>query len=65
MELTCATFVASIAPSPPVAKTDSANRRASSDVYKRQKEIEELFDRLTRALDKTLDWVTREGLTQA
>jgi len=25
-------------------------------------EIEELFDRLTRALDKTLDWVTREGL---
>jgi 4-aminobutyrate--pyruvate transaminase len=29
------------------------------------KEIEELFDRLTRALDKTLDWVTREGLTQA
>jgi hypothetical protein len=28
-------------------------------------EIEELFDRLTRALDKTLDWVMREGLTQA
>jgi 4-aminobutyrate--pyruvate transaminase len=28
-------------------------------------EIEELFNRLTRALDKTLDWVTREGLTQA
>jgi 4-aminobutyrate--pyruvate transaminase len=28
-------------------------------------EIEELFDRLTRALDKTLDWVTREGLRQA
>ena len=28
-------------------------------------EIEELFNRLTRALDKTLDWVTRERLTQA
>ena len=28
-------------------------------------QIEELFDRLTRALDKTLDWVTREGLAQA
>jgi 4-aminobutyrate---pyruvate transaminase len=28
-------------------------------------EIEELFDRLTRALDKTLDWVTREHLAQA
>jgi len=28
-------------------------------------EIEELFNRLTRALDKTLDWVTREGFTQA
>jgi 4-aminobutyrate--pyruvate transaminase len=28
-------------------------------------EIEELFNRLTRALDKTLDWVTREGITQA
>jgi 4-aminobutyrate--pyruvate transaminase len=28
-------------------------------------EIEELFDRLTRALDKTLDWATREGLTGA
>ncbi len=27
-------------------------------------QIEELFNRLTRALDKTLDWVTREGLTQ-
>jgi 4-aminobutyrate--pyruvate transaminase len=27
-------------------------------------EIEELFNRLTRALDKTLDWVTREGLAQ-
>jgi hypothetical protein len=25
----------------------------------------ELFNRLTRALDKTLDWVTREGLAQA
>jgi 4-aminobutyrate---pyruvate transaminase len=25
-------------------------------------EIDELFDKLTRALDKTLDWVTREGL---
>ena len=28
-------------------------------------EIEELFNRLARALDKTLDWVTREGFTQA
>ena len=28
-------------------------------------QIEDLFDRLTRALDKTLDWVTREHLTQA
>jgi 4-aminobutyrate---pyruvate transaminase len=28
-------------------------------------EIEELFDRLVRALDKTLDWVTREGLRAA
>jgi 4-aminobutyrate---pyruvate transaminase len=28
-------------------------------------EIEELFDRLTRALDHTLDWVTRERLAQA
>jgi 4-aminobutyrate---pyruvate transaminase len=28
-------------------------------------EIEELFDRLKRALDKTLDWVTRERLAQA
>jgi 4-aminobutyrate--pyruvate transaminase len=27
-------------------------------------EIDELFDRLTRALDKTLDWVTRERLAQ-
>ena len=26
-------------------------------------QIEELFNRLTRALDGTLDWVTREGLT--
>jgi 4-aminobutyrate---pyruvate transaminase len=28
-------------------------------------EIEELFNRLTRALDKTLDWVTLQGFTQA
>jgi 4-aminobutyrate---pyruvate transaminase len=28
-------------------------------------EIDEVFNRLTRALDKTLDWVTREGFTQA
>ena len=28
-------------------------------------EIDELFERLTRALDKTLDWVTRGRLTQA
>jgi len=28
-------------------------------------EIDELFERLTRALDKTLDWVTREHLAQA
>jgi 4-aminobutyrate--pyruvate transaminase len=28
-------------------------------------EIEELFNRLTRALDQTLDWVTRQGFTQA
>jgi 4-aminobutyrate---pyruvate transaminase len=28
-------------------------------------EIEELFNRLGRALDKTLDWVTRQGFTQA
>ena len=27
-------------------------------------EIDELFDRLARALDKTLDWVTREGIAQ-
>jgi len=28
-------------------------------------QIEELFDRLTRALDKTLDWITREHITPA
>jgi 4-aminobutyrate--pyruvate transaminase len=28
-------------------------------------EIDELFDRLKRALDKTLDWVTRERLAQS
>jgi 4-aminobutyrate--pyruvate transaminase len=28
-------------------------------------EIDDLFDRLARALDKTLDWVTRERLAQA
>ena len=28
-------------------------------------EIEELFDRLARALDKTLDWATRERLAAA
>jgi len=28
-------------------------------------ETDELFDRLTRALDKTLDWATRERLAQA
>jgi 4-aminobutyrate---pyruvate transaminase len=28
-------------------------------------EIDDLFDRLTRALDKTLDWVTRERLPQS
>jgi 4-aminobutyrate--pyruvate transaminase len=28
-------------------------------------EIDDLFDRLTRALDKTRDWVTREHLAQA
>jgi hypothetical protein len=27
--------------------------------------IEELFNRLGRTLDKTLDWVTRQGFTQA
>jgi 4-aminobutyrate--pyruvate transaminase len=25
-------------------------------------ELDELFDRLTRTLDRTLDWVRREGL---
>jgi len=28
-------------------------------------EIDELFDRLTRALDKTFDWVRRERFTEA
>jgi 4-aminobutyrate---pyruvate transaminase len=28
-------------------------------------EVDALFDRLSRALDKTLDWVTRENLAQA
>jgi 4-aminobutyrate--pyruvate transaminase len=28
-------------------------------------EIDELFDRLTRALDKTLDWAKREQLLAA
>jgi len=28
-------------------------------------EIEDLFDRLARALDKTLDWATREQLRAA
>jgi len=28
-------------------------------------EIDELFDRLVRALDKTLDWVQRERLSDA
>ncbi len=28
-------------------------------------ETDALFDRLTRALDHTLDWVTRERLAQA
>jgi 4-aminobutyrate--pyruvate transaminase len=28
-------------------------------------EIDEMFDRLTRALDRTADWVTREGLEAA
>jgi 4-aminobutyrate--pyruvate transaminase len=27
-------------------------------------QIEELFGSLNRALDKTLDWVTREGLAR-
>jgi 4-aminobutyrate--pyruvate transaminase len=26
-------------------------------------EVDELFDKLARALDRTLDWVTRERLT--
>jgi len=29
------------------------------------KEIDELFDRLGRALDKTFDWVRRERLNEA
>jgi 4-aminobutyrate--pyruvate transaminase len=28
-------------------------------------EIDELFDRLARALDRTLDWVRRERLQEA
>jgi 4-aminobutyrate--pyruvate transaminase len=28
-------------------------------------ETDDLFDRLTRALDKTLDWTTRERLAQS
>ncbi len=28
-------------------------------------ETDELFDRLTRALDKTLDWATRERIAQS
>jgi 4-aminobutyrate--pyruvate transaminase len=28
-------------------------------------EIDELFNRLNRALDKTLDWIRRERLDQA
>ncbi len=28
-------------------------------------EVDDLFDRLARALDKTLDWVTRERLAQS
>ena len=28
-------------------------------------EVDSLFDRLTRALDKTMDWVTRERLAQS
>jgi 4-aminobutyrate---pyruvate transaminase len=28
-------------------------------------EVGELFDRLARALDKTLDWVTREQIAQS
>ncbi|HXW49651.1 MAG TPA: aminotransferase class III-fold pyridoxal phosphate-dependent enzyme, partial [Xanthobacteraceae bacterium] len=30
-----------------------------------ESEIDELFDRLTRALDRTLDWVVRERIAQA
>ncbi|MGA2893869.1 MAG: aminotransferase [Xanthobacteraceae bacterium] len=30
-----------------------------------EQEVDELFDRLTRALDKTLDWTTRERLAQS
>jgi len=30
-----------------------------------EREIDELFDRLARALDNTLDWVTRERIAQA
>ncbi len=30
-----------------------------------EEEIDDLFDRLTRALDKTLDWVTRERLAHS
>jgi 4-aminobutyrate--pyruvate transaminase len=28
-------------------------------------EVDALFDRLTRALDRTLDWVTRERLADS
>jgi 4-aminobutyrate--pyruvate transaminase len=28
-------------------------------------EINELFDRLTRALDRTADWIAKEGLAAA
>jgi 4-aminobutyrate--pyruvate transaminase len=28
-------------------------------------EIHELFDRLTRALDRTADWIAKEGLMAA
>ena len=28
-------------------------------------DFDALFDRLTRALDKTMDWVTRERLAQS
>ena len=40
---------------------DAVARRSSSA----QQEIDELFDRLGRALDKTLDWVTRERIAQS